>query len=680
MLLFKHTSKIFVCLSLLLSFGFSGLTTVFLLPEESFSATFNVTNSTKLRNALQTAQSNRQADTINIVAGTFSTGGSTFTYNAESGENFALTIVGAAGIRRTILDGGNNTRVLQITTALFSSMDSQRNITIRGLTVQSGFEDFGSGGGLFVLTFSAGVTIENCRFSSNSAEFEGGGVRISTSNGHISLTNNEFADNSARDGGGASPFSPFGRITLTNNTFTNNSAVVAGGGAEVSASAGAITLTNNTFTLNSGGFRAILFANNVTINIYNNIIFNNTAQNGDDISVIDDFDNSNAGSAVNLFNNDFSDFFSECDNTSGCTPNISEGGNINQNPLFVDAPNGNVHLQGGSPAINAGNLFAPALPATDFDVEARILDTAPDIGADEILTCGGQVPTILGTPGDDVNLNGTSGPNVIVGLGGNDIISGFGGVDRICGGDGMDTINGGSGGDFLFGDRNNDTLNGDDNNDQLFGGAGDDTMNGGNDTDICEQNGAADTFTLCETIIIFSAGLSGVWVGDLIQNCEGRGEDLICTIEGTLEVENPGIDPAPNSTLRFFLSLDESLDENDTLLQETEAGPLEPKEIKEVNLFSELPTGQDATDQFVIAVLDADDVVSEANEENNIVVSPAVEGEAGGGSNAGCAIVAEPVRIGTSTFNILIILIPLLWIGLRWMTRRKSVRKVIFMR
>lgn len=77
----------------------------------------------------------------------------------------------------------------------------------------------------------------------------------------------------------------------------------------------------------------------------------------------------------------------------------------------------------------------------------------------------GLVPTLVGTPGDDANLRGTTGPDVIHGLGGNDTISGLNDNDVICGGEG------------------NDTLSGNNGNDALDGGAGTDTCNGGSGTD-----------------------------------------------------------------------------------------------------------------------------------------------------------------------------------------------------
>jgi len=237
----------------------------------------------------------------------------------------------------------------------------------------------------------------------------GGGVSVGSSVGNIALTNNIFLNNSANSkgtnqtSGGGANVSNFisGDITLVNNIFVNNFAATLGGGANVSTPSGIVTLTNNTITENSadtdsgGGLRVGLgfFGEgaDTTANIYNNIVFNNTAAlDGDDIFISDDGDSNNLGSPVNLFNNDFSDFFSACENTIGCIPNISEGNNIDEDPLFVDAASGDVHLTKGSPTIDTGDPNAPALPATDFEGDPRDIDgdgdgTTPDIGVDEFV-------------------------------------------------------------------------------------------------------------------------------------------------------------------------------------------------------------------------------------------------------------------------------------------------------
>ena len=58
------------------------------------------------------------------------------------------------------------------------------------------------------------------------------------------------------------------------------------------------------------------------------------------------------------------------------------GGNIGDNPLFVDAGNGDYHLQEGSPCIDVGtNELATA--ETDFDGNPRIVGGRVDMGAYE---------------------------------------------------------------------------------------------------------------------------------------------------------------------------------------------------------------------------------------------------------------------------------------------------------
>ncbi|MEX2238162.1 MAG: hypothetical protein WEB00_11560 [Dehalococcoidia bacterium] len=72
--------------------------------------------------------------------------------------------------------------------------------------------------------------------------------------------------------------------------------------------------------------------------------------------------------------------------------------------------------------------------------------------------CLGSDATIVGTEGDDPDLTGTAGVDVIVALGGSDTIAGLGANDLICGGQGGDTINGGAGGDLIDGEGGSDTI------------------------------------------------------------------------------------------------------------------------------------------------------------------------------------------------------------------------------
>jgi hypothetical protein len=67
------------------------------------------------------------------------------------------------------------------------------------------------------------------------------------------------------------------------------------------------------------------------------------------------------------------------------------------------------------------------------------------------------------------------------------------------------------------------------------------------------------------------------------------------------------------------------LDAADVLLADMPVEPLDMLESQVRTLNVVLPPGHDAIGQFVIAFVDADDIVEESNEANNIVISPALD-------------------------------------------------------
>ena len=99
----------------------------------AMAATFNVSDAAGLRAALLTAATNGEDDVIVLAAGTYATGGTTFTF--VTNENKTLTLQGANGTTRdqVILDGGGTSRVLD-----FGCVGSCGAITLQGLTVQNG--------------------------------------------------------------------------------------------------------------------------------------------------------------------------------------------------------------------------------------------------------------------------------------------------------------------------------------------------------------------------------------------------------------------------------------------------------------------------------------------------------------------------------------------------------------
>lgn len=84
--------------------------------------------------------------------------------------------------------------------------------------------------------------------------------------------------------------------------------------------------------------------------------------------------------------------------------------------------------------------------------------------------------TIMGTSGDDVELRGTPGPDVICGFGGDDEIWARQGADIVYGGRGSDILVGGSGKDRLYGGRGDDFIDGSYGDDLLSGQSGRDCL------------------------------------------------------------------------------------------------------------------------------------------------------------------------------------------------------------
>ena len=374
-----------------------------------FSDSGNVTvDGTTFRNNSAESVSSFAANRFFTSGGgaSINTGGNIEFKNNRIDGNSATSSKGStAGGGVEVISGGGG---VMLTANVFAN---NRSLTVEGFTQNA------QGGGVDILTDSGSVTLTRNTFTGNRAHSAesftpnvvGGAAAIATSAGTLTLTNNIFSRNTVdsfnssdvfASSGGASLSSGSGLI-LTNNIFHNNSAAAGrspsgfgggGGGAEVSSS-GNTTITNNTFTLNStdrdgGGLFVSAFEDAAVVNIFNNIIRSNTAtEDGNDILVFDSGLVDDTGSPINLFNNNVGEFFSSCNNTIGCRPDIHQRNNIDVDPRFVDPAKGDFHLRSNSPLINKGSNAAPNLPPEDFEGDPRTDPTtsgsAPDIGADE---------------------------------------------------------------------------------------------------------------------------------------------------------------------------------------------------------------------------------------------------------------------------------------------------------
>jgi Ca2+-binding RTX toxin-like protein len=109
------------------------------------------------------------------------------------------------------------------------------------------------------------------------------------------------------------------------------------------------------------------------------------------------------------------------------------------------------------------------------------------------ITCEGQTATIVGTSGNDNNIRGSSGRDVIAALGGNDRISALSGNDIVCGGAGADTVDGGAGADRLIGDESGSSSSTSGGGiDRIVGGTGNDYINGGARNDFLDGSSGND--------------------------------------------------------------------------------------------------------------------------------------------------------------------------------------------
>jgi hypothetical protein len=240
------------------------------------------------------------------------------------------------------------------------------NVQLDGFIITAGkadgqpFDNTERGAGLYLVNSSP--ALRNLVFSGNKADGPGGGMDLTGSS--PTLTNVTFSGNSANRGGGMSneySSSP----TLTNVTFSGNSADSYGGGM-FNYSSSSPTLRNVTFSGNSANRGGGMFNDNSSPTLRNAIVWGNTASNGPSIY--------NFGSSTpTVTYSDIQGCFTGSTWNGSCGTN--GGGNIEADPLFVNAAAGNLRLKGGSPAIDAGNnSFVPSGITTDLDGKPRIQD------------------------------------------------------------------------------------------------------------------------------------------------------------------------------------------------------------------------------------------------------------------------------------------------------------------
>jgi parallel beta-helix repeat protein len=363
-------------------------------------------------------------DTVLVAPGTY--------FENLDFHGMAITVTSSDGPAVTIVDGSSKGPVATFQTNEGAS-SVLNGLTLRNGVPTQAFPFTGTTGG-GVLIFLSSPTITNNVITGNHAicgigmEIRGGSAVVRGN----TITGNAQAGGSGGCGGGGieitGDFShPPAAPQIIGNTITNNSLLAGGfgGGIEVSFSASPIIRNNfiagNTVFNSGGGIDlessaspvvvqniivnnstrgggsgagiAILAASSAADVVANNTIAGNTAFDGSSgifVNVIAPIVISNnivvaaAGQTAMVCNSFRTTFpiFSHNDVvspgsggqpwSSNCAGNALNNGNIPGDPQFVDAVNGDYHLQTGSPAIDAGDNSASNLPTQDFDGHPRI--------------------------------------------------------------------------------------------------------------------------------------------------------------------------------------------------------------------------------------------------------------------------------------------------------------------
>ncbi len=279
------------------------------------------------------------ADTVLVQSGTY-VENIIFDGNLVTVGSLFLTTQDADYISSTIIDGDNNGSVV-----IFGNVNS--SAVLCGFTITNGDSDNFGGG---INCYASNPTLKNLIITGNSAFNSGGGIRCAY-DANPFIKNVTISDNSANYGGGIC-------CNLSDPILEN------------------VTISGNTATGSFGG-GGIFCHSDSNPSLINCIMWNDSPQEiyfHDDLepnSITISYSDIEGGEAGIVINNNG-------------TLNWLDG-NIDTDPLFVDAGNGDYHLQSTSPCIDAGDPNSPLDPdGTTADMGAWFYDQGSAIEDNEI--------------------------------------------------------------------------------------------------------------------------------------------------------------------------------------------------------------------------------------------------------------------------------------------------------
>ncbi len=207
------------------------------------------------------------------------------------------------------------------------------------------------------------VTIEYNKAHNCNLGIEIASEHSGTATSYVTVRNNFIYDNTDVGlgmGGYDNQRGSTENCVIVNNTFYNNAQINGAWGAElyIQYDTRNNTIRNNVFHAKSGMPYIISWSPVMTNNTMNNNLFFN-------------------GTTWQWKNVNYSTFAAYQSGTGNDANSLN-----NVNPLLVNASAGDLHLQSGSPAINAGVNISEA-GSFDIDGQARVQGASIDMGADE---------------------------------------------------------------------------------------------------------------------------------------------------------------------------------------------------------------------------------------------------------------------------------------------------------
>ncbi|MEN8163152.1 MAG: right-handed parallel beta-helix repeat-containing protein, partial [Acidobacteriota bacterium] len=236
--------------------------------------------------------------------------------------------------------------------------------------------ELGMGGAVYSIGSTATV-FSDCLFIRNHCYGEGGAIELSGDYDTV-IENCEFIENTCNYGGGAVTGYMVDGTIIRGSTFIDNYTMYSNGGAiQIYGMGNLLYITNCTMTGNSavtgdGGAVNLAYA---TAYLVNTIVYDNPGTYSDDVHV-----DWSATAEI---------YYSNLPMPDGATGDH----NIDADPLFVDAANHDVNLQGTSPCIDAGVAYQESTGgAILVDLEpSQYQGSAPDIGAREYGLEGAEI-------------------------------------------------------------------------------------------------------------------------------------------------------------------------------------------------------------------------------------------------------------------------------------------------